>query len=243
MVVGYFCSAGCTETGGMAQFLKQINPELKWQRCFPAVDKPNLKQGRMRATPIRAASGISGENLINRMLRIISEPFFELDQRYDLILVIDDLDCRFDNDVEAYENWRLSTFKRVELALERPVLFEILFASPEIETWFISDWDNGFGREYRDIEVRLKREINTLLGACQDCPEDYGGPLFNGSCTYKISAEIQAIIAKLSSSNHIYRYSKRINGPAMLNRLQADKVAKTCTKYFRQVYMRLKNLG
>lgn len=57
----------------------------------------------------------------------------------------------------------------------RPVLFEVLFSSPEIETWFISDWDNGFGREYRDIEVRLKREINVLLGACQDYLEDYGG--------------------------------------------------------------------
>jgi hypothetical protein len=101
MVVGYFCSAGYTETGGIAQFLQQINPELKWKRCFPAVDKANLKQGRMRATPIQAASGTSGESLINRMLRIISEPVFELDQRYDLILVIDDLDCRFDNDVEA----------------------------------------------------------------------------------------------------------------------------------------------
>lgn len=241
MAVGYFCSAGYTETGGMAHFLQQINPELKWKRCFPAVDKPNLKQGRTRATPIRVASGVSGNSLVDRMEKILREPVFELNEHYDLILLIDDLDCRFNHDDEACEKWLFSTFKRVERAMGRHVLFQALFASPEIETWFISDWGNGFGKEYKDIEVILRREINALLGTCQNCPEDYGGQLFNGSCTFKISTEIQTILANLSTANCIYRYSKRINGPAMLNRLQADQVAKTCTKYFRPVYMRLKN--
>ena len=71
------------------------------EALFSSGGQSESETRRMRATPIQAASGTSGESLINRMLRIISEPVFELDQRYDLILVIDDLDCRFDNDVEA----------------------------------------------------------------------------------------------------------------------------------------------
>lgn len=241
-IVGYFCSGGYTETGGMAQFLQRINPELKWKRCFPAVDKPNLKQGRMRATPIGAASGVSGESLVNRMLNILNEPVFEHNDHYDLILLIDDLDCRFNNNTELCSDWMLNTFNRVEQALGRHVQFEALFASPEIETWFIADWANGFGKEYRDIEVLLRREITTLLGACHNSPEDYGGPLFNGSCTIKISAEIQKIITNLSLPNHIYRYSKRENGPAMLNRIDPEQVSSICNRYFRLVYMRLRNL-
>lgn len=242
MLAGYFCSAGYTETGGMKAFLQRINPDITWERCFPAVDKPNLKKGRMKDTPLRKVSGTSGDHLVERMLDIISQPLFEHDQRYDLILLIDDMDCRFNHDNEAYEDWLLNTFNRVEHTLGRHVLFETLFASPEIETWFISDWGNGFGKEYRDIAVKLRREINALLDTYQNCPEDYGGPLHNGSCTFKISTKIQDIFAQLGNTRQVYWYSKRVNGPAMLNRLEAEEVAKNCARYFRPVYMRLKNL-
>ncbi|WP_276663012.1 hypothetical protein [Syntrophomonas wolfei] len=138
MAAGYFCSAGYTETGGMQVFLQQLNSNLKWKRCFPAVDKPNLKKGRTKATPVRSTSGVSGDNLVEQMLKIISEPVFERDEQYELILLIDDLDCRFNDDNQAYDAWLLNTHNRVEVAIGRPLMFLTLFASPEIEAWFLS---------------------------------------------------------------------------------------------------------
>ncbi len=90
---------------------------MNWVLETPSSGYPDLNYGlEFMVGDNQQKFYITDENLrFNSAARIISEPIFELDQRYDLILVIDDLDCRFDKDVEAYEDWRLSTFERVEL--------------------------------------------------------------------------------------------------------------------------------
>lgn len=85
ITVGYFCSGGHTETGGIKYFLEKINPNIRWERCFPTLDKTNKKQGRMASTHIRGHNGITGEKLVEEMLKRLRYSHFERDERYDFL--------------------------------------------------------------------------------------------------------------------------------------------------------------
>ena len=60
----------------------------------------------------------------------------------------------------------------------------------------------------------------------------------NGSCTRKLSTEVQKVLDKLGMEKvgpvdpRTYTYSKAKNGPDMLRRIRPEKVAEVCGRVF-----------
>ena len=241
--VGYFCTGGYTETGSIQGFLERINPNVRFVRCFPMVNKPCLKIGRMSSTPIRSQNGVSGDELINEMKSKLRHPGMG---EFDVILLIDDLDCRFKRaGAPNYQEWRNSVNKELCQLLCREVSFEVMFASPEIEAWFVADWNNTFAKEaqYRAIKDQLRYSIcSSDINEFINNIEEYGGYYHNGSCYNKLSTRIQQIFNGINSQPNYIEYSKRIHGVGMLARLDPSIVAEKCRLYFAPVYRRLVEL-
>ena len=128
--VGYFCTAGYTEQGGIHAFLGKLRPDIEWTRCFPAFEKPGPKLRKGLPMP----SGITGQPLIERMLSTLEKYYQGDDCTFDVVLLIDDADCRVkDPKGELAEQLRgLPDEVRVRTGKD-DLGFVALLASPEIE--------------------------------------------------------------------------------------------------------------
>jgi hypothetical protein len=258
MRVGYFCSGGHTELGArMLQtgereiaaidaFLRKIDSRhLTFERLFPAREKPGPKHkpGRPPASlKDPSAGGITGQGLLDVMQARLTKHYRGTQFDYDAIVVIDDADCRFLKENE-YEQWCSDLHEKIKNWTQREIVFFALIASPEIEAWFLADWDEGFGREYPTIGWKLRRELakEEFLGPSPwNDLEAFGGPYDSsrGSCTRKISDEINKALGQIAidegnvTNPKIYTYSKRENGPDILRRIRPDEVAKACPRFF-----------
>lgn len=227
--VGYFCTAGHTEAGGMQRFLRRIDPDVDWVRCFPAISKPGPKLGRPAP---RHKQGLSGGALVEEMLsRLKTYHQVSSPGALDVVLLIDDADCRFD-DVAAWQAWQEDRTADVAKALgdsNRP--FVALFASPEVEAWFLADWEHGLGAQYGRLpsgDKHLRSRVEDLLGRPIDDVESYGGRRLNGTCEHKLSEKLQNLLLLLGEA-----YSKGTQGQDMLLRIEPAKVAERCDRYFR----------
>lgn len=238
---GYFCSAGHTEAGGMQAFLERIDSSrVTWERCFPAVSKPGPKLGR--PAPRKDHEGLSGTGLVGAMLarlkmrRALAAPG-PLD--LDLVIFIDDADCRFEGQSAALEAWIADRTADVRAASDRPdIPFVALFASPEIEAWFIADWEQGFGREHARLATTdkpLRAQVEALLGGPLSSVEAYGGGFVNGGCASKLSEKMRSLLVRLGSE-----YVKSTDGTAMLRRVRAEKIAEVCVDFFRPEWQKLR---
>lgn len=245
----------------MHEFLKKIAPDVEWQRCFPAVSKPAPKIGRPHAEPQGRHAGATGRRLIDAMLRQLQEHWRGAACHLDFVLLIDDADCRFADagDPTAEQiAWDGMLRQRVREAAGKPELgFYSLLAWPEIEAWLLTDWDNGFAIQYRQVAPSLRQHISAcvLHPHVWEQVEGFGGHLKDGSCEHKLSARIQeAFVDKTGcvcrppfldrvtqqTDGAILAYSKRIDGAAMLKRIDPDRVAQDCPR-FRSVYHRLRS--
>lgn len=238
--VAYFSTSGETEIGGLKAFLYKINSSVEWERSFPAARKPGPKYrpGIALASP----PGITGERLRQEMvdrLRARPEDF----QTSEMILLIDDMDCRFNGDTVAYANWVADCQAEVQAILGRPIQFVALLASPEIEGWFLVDWRNSFGITYQKF-------TNHMLQTCLEYKdyvsgakaiEEYGLPLHNNSCTKKLSNEIVQCLYQLPPDK-VEGYSKKDHGAEMLGRIEPSNIAAHCRIYFADAYRILRAL-
>lgn len=142
----------------------------------------------------------------------------------------------------------------------------ILYASPEIESWFIADWDHGFGYIYNssgfvtDIDApakmffshHLKQYINMyILKEYSNDIENYG---YINQIYYKLSdqiiaavqSDVKEYISALPNTNKTYSqqisssrdlyYSKKLHGDRMLRNLEPPIIANECRHYFFPVY-------
>lgn len=256
--VGYFCSSGHTEAGGIHQFLKNLRPDIEWSRCFPATDKPGPKhrKDQKKVEP----SGTTGATLIDRMIERLKMYHRGSDCEFDHVLLIDDADCRFLDAAGELKNRLDRLSEEIREITGRPALrFIALWASPEVEAWFLADWEEGFGREYRTIAHPLRALLQTqkYLGPVPwSALETYGGPYVAKSacCTKKLSDEvIQQGFSELAKNQFnalpsndgedidrkSFEYSKKVHGPRMLRRVRADKIALVCTQHFKPGYVAL----
>lgn len=245
----------------MHEFLRKIAPDVEWQRCFPAVSKPAPKIGRPHAEPQDRHAGATGRQLVDAMLRQLQEHWRGAACNLDLVLLIDDADCRFAGakDPSAEQTrWDGVLAQRVrEAAGKQELGFYSLLAWPEIEAWLLTDWDNSFATQYRQVAPSLRQHIAAcvLRPHAWEQVEQFGGRLKDGSCEHKLSARIQeAFIDKTGcacrppfldrvnqrTDGTPLAYNKRIDGAAMLKRIQPDRVAQDCPR-FRSVYHRLRN--
>lgn len=256
-VVCYF-TGGWTESGAMSEFLKKINHKFHYQQRCP--NKPKYKRGLACHL-----CGLTGQSLIDYILNDIRNHLDEI-RTSTAIIIEDDLDGRFENRLESFVEYRDSVISRihVELDMDIPILF--FAASPEIESWLISDWDNSFGCTYSRAQggplahpqnnyfnVSFKKYIygNVLLDY-KDNIEDYG---FFEYGYRKLSDEIiqalsigyrEVLALEGPATYHeaiVYNkslyYSKRLHGDRMLRNISPEAVAAKCTKYFRKAFHEL----
>ncbi len=240
--IGYFCTSGYTETGGMEEFLKKLLPTARWERCFPAVIKPAPKLRRERAAtgqvvplaePRRAEAGLTGESLQKKMLGILRTWHVKRSDPYDAYLLIDDADCRFcleedgsrDAVLERWTTWQRGLQKRVQEELGRPVPVVALLASPEVEAWLVADWEQSFQLHYPGMARELQRRVKERIP--QRGLESFGCPQKDGACTQKLSEVLQEEVQHGGA-----RFSKRDDAPYMLMRIRPERVATACSGLF-----------
>ena len=258
--IACFFSGGWTEVGNgaMERFLEKINADYKYVKCFPKTIK--ARNGNIILNP--SSSGITGSTLITKVKEYLIKNK-ELLKNYKAILIEDDLDGRFDNVSLCQAQADMQALKddlRTCVGLpDIPVV--ILYASPEIESWFIADWNNGFeffvnnSRRFQDIDSSIRGKFNhdfrkavnkNLLNNNGIAIEDYA---FATGFYKKMSSEIQNLVNTLSikfttafGKSVAISYSKKEDGKEMLRNIIPSVVSKRCTKYFKMSALELQKL-
>jgi hypothetical protein len=247
--IGYFCSSGYTETGGMEEFLKKLLPNVRWERCFPAVSKPAPKLRRERqaegkpmplAEPRSSEAGLTGDVLQRRMMEILKTWHVRRADPCDAYLLIDDADCRYCAEraevvLQQWNSWQAGLGQQVERELGRKVPVVALLASPEVEGWLVADWERSFQEHYPGLATELRRWLKGQLSGSS--LESFGCPQKDGGCTRKLSEELQEEVRKLGG-----RFSKKDDAPHMLMRVRPDKVATSCPGLFLSGWRALQSL-
>lgn len=183
------------------------------------------------------------------------------------VLIEDDLDGKFheysENQIEEYMNQIVS---KVHEKLQKDIPVFILYASPEAESWFVADWENGFGYLYccsgvvEDVEYgaklffshHLKQYIESnILKEYSDNIEEYGWfeegyVKLSDQIIDAVQTEVKDYIGKIKNRNEDYikqivesrdlYYSKKLHGDRMLRNIKPDVVAGKCRKYFGKTY-------
>ncbi|MBH0329954.1 hypothetical protein ABH14_09070 [Brevibacillus brevis] len=260
--IQYFCTGGETETGGILDFLNKINSNVRWVRAFPALKKgakPKRSTDPSYRPMARTHTGVTGSSLVYEMKQILQlYPHQFKTTHCDGILLIDDADCRFLVQ-GSIDTWYSQVSNDINSILGEEIPFYVLIASPEIEAWFIADWQNSFGLEYDfapGFEHQLKQHLKTRILGSTDWEniELFGGPVKNGACTIKLSNEIintfsdQTFLQPFVKSygeelvRYKLKYSKKTHGAAMLRRIDPQSVNKKCNSFFSSFYRMLTDL-
>ena len=268
--IACFLTCGYTEAGAMQAFLKKINDNYEYRQYLP--NKTIKKKGDSKTISPKI-SGLTGSALLEKVYTIIKNHAVEIAQCSG-ILIEDDLDGKFHNmaasDIELYTN---SIKEKIYSIIENHIPIFILYASPEIESWFIADWDNGFGYIYNssgcvtDIDTpakiffshHLKQYINMyILKEYSNDIENYG--YFN-QIYYKLSdqiieaiqTDVKEYISAMPNTNKLYSeqisssrdlyYSKKLHGDRMLRNLEPSIIANKCRHFFFPVYNMLSDFN
>lgn len=228
MRVGLCATAGHTEVGGLQAFLQALLPGATIQRLLPAVRKPAPKKGISIPVPRSDHSGMTGSWLVHATLQKLQDP---RTGPLDALILADDADCRFDCEAgAAWERWTQQTTDAFRQAQSQLPVF-LLLASPEIEAWFLADFDRGFGhdtflRECFRNGAAARGAVRHRLTPLMRAGEAFGGPRRPDGCTRKLSVEI---VSELDNLPGAFRpYSKRLHGGPMLRRLNPEIIRARC---------------
>lgn len=173
--VACFFTCGHTEAGGMQKFLGKISDGLYFKQYLP--NKTRKRKGQPKNIN-REVSGLSGQKLLDTIYHIVELRKTEI-RLCKAVLIEDDTDGRFhgktDKEREEYCSKSANEIYR-RLGREIPIVF--LWASPEIESWFIGDWENGFGFCYKNrgfmwdlkqpecrqyVEYRFRQDVKRFI--------------------------------------------------------------------------------
>ncbi|MBS6397275.1 MAG: hypothetical protein KH452_09020 [Clostridiales bacterium] len=268
--IACFLTCGYTEAGAMQFFLKKINNEYEYKQYLP--NKTIKKKGDAK-TIGSSISGLTGEALLEKVYSIISRHKEEIGQ-CKAIIIEDDLDGKFHECRESQiEEYKKAIIDKIYDKLEKEIPVFILYASPEVESWFIADWKNGFEYLYCDSGVvndvernaklffshHLKKYIDEeILKEYAENIEEYG--YFNGEYIKLSDQLIDAIqtgvkdyIQAMPKANDVYikqivesrnlYYSKKLHGDRMLRNISPDIIAGKCRKYFGNAYSGIQSVG
>jgi hypothetical protein len=265
--IACFLTCGYTEAGTMQAFLRKINSNFEYRQYLP--NRTIKKKGDPKNID-SSISGLTGDALLKRIYEIVEKHNKEISECAGIIIE-DDLDARFEgwSDTEIHEyNQNIKDTVCQKLGCYIPVF--ILYASPEIESWFVADWENGFKYLYcnsgciDDIDTNarkffahhLKQYVEYfILKEYHDDIEKYG--FFDGKYIKLSEQLIQAIqydvkeyIKNLSGTNSEYMkqidnsrclyYSKKLHGNIMLRNISSENVSNLCVNYFKITYYELK---
>lgn len=264
--IACFLTCGYTEAGTMQAFLKKINSTFEYKQYLP--NRTIKKKGSPKSIS-SSISGLTGDKLLEKVYSIL-EKYKEDISKCAAILIEDDLDDRFFELTEPQINEYIGKIKEKvceKLGCKKEVF--ILYASPEVESWFVADWTNGFQYLFcesgivKDVEKaalmfyvhNLKLWIDKyVLKEYVNDIEKYGR--FNGKYI-KLSDKLIEMIQtdskeKIScikgiNENYVQQiiesryiyYSKKLHGVKMLKNIKPENVANKCTNYFKKTYMAL----
>lgn len=266
--IACFFTGGYTELDAMKDFMCKINDNIQYIQLCPIRERKNKDQIRNRhSEAIRAdQNGLTGEALINYIINFIQSKRFR-EEYYDAILIEDDKDDRFLSiNTDGYgeinqEEWTAYknnvTHKIHQFYPEIPVIF--FYAAPEVEAWFLADFDNSFGtfyksmlnyKENRFFQINFRKYVvnNILTEHYKLCIENYG--YFN-NVYHKLSSQIQESLKKIDFLKNFRErvhyneiiYSKRYHAPEMLRNINPEKVSTRCNQYFSEGFRALKDFG
>lgn len=266
--IACFFTSGYTEAGAMQSFLERINSLCLFFQCFP--NKPRYRKKNNKIELQNLYSGLTGSGLIDKVVEYCGKYPQNLNGCKGIVIE-DDSDNRLDDisldELEQLENKNSEKIHKI-LGKQIPIVY--LYAVPEVEAWFVADWNNGFGwlckseeftgnikyhdREYYEnrVAVMVKKEI---LDICENDIENYTRKFM----TYKkLSEEIARILRedvpreiiesytapkelKESFDNtNRYNYSKIYHGESMLRRIDPNVVNDKCRQFFRRGYLGIK---
>lgn len=174
---------------------------------------------------------------------------------------------------ETIKEYHDAIVAEVHSKLESDIPVFILYASPEVESWFITDWNNGFGYLYgksnriKDMDQKAKSFFlhhlrdyiySEVLKEYSHNIEEYGW-FENGYV--KLSDQIISVIqtnikdyvrtlpqansdcVKQIIESRDLYYSKKLHGDIMLRSIRPDVVAEKCRQYFMGTYNELAYFG
>ncbi len=169
----------------------------------------------------------------------------------DVVVVIDDCDCRFGAPecaeagcVERFAEWLHAWRKRVA-GTAPGVELVVLLAAPEIESWFVLDWRHGLGDSlsrcgWNRFEVaRARKRIGAEFGAET---ERWGVRSSAGACAAKFSVRLDGLLAEVAPTGDTERYHKAEHGPQALAALDASTLSRGAKLYFGPEWRRLRAL-
>ncbi len=230
MVVWLFAGGGQTEVRGLVPFLEK-HFAYTFERKSPIRNKPGIKPSP--GGP-RRGYGHTGQSLARQLKQILANALKY--ETCDLILVIDDLDCR-----DAKEQTRHFLTAIGEISGTDDIEKLVGFAAPEMEAWLIADWDNTIARDvdFRHNHDRLRHWLSTEKQVPFDAPETFStyDPA-RDSCQEKLS---DALIEAARQYNDV-SYSKGIHTPRLLQEVNPEVVRSKCP-LFQQLYTFLSTLA
>lgn len=200
--IACFLTCGYTESGSMQSFLRRINGAFEYRQYLP--NKTRKRKGSPKLIS-RELSGLTGTELLDKTLRIIEQNINEA-QNWGAILYEDDADELYCSETyEEIQSYITYIQHSIRNAVRRDIPVIVLFASPEIESWFIADWSNGFEYLYSDSGVvddieysvakyfchRFRAWIaSTLQANCRDEANIETYNCFSGTEYTKLSTQI-----------------------------------------------------
>lgn len=263
--IACFFTAGYTELNAMKSFMRKINDTVEYIQLCPIGPRKSRRaiQNRHIEQIDKNLNGMTGEKLIQFVVDFIKEKRFE-EESYDALLIEDDKDARFlsieENGMASIDESSWNCFKSevIERIREKrpniPIIF--FYAAPEVEAWFLADWENGFGSVYKNtftaqqndyFSVKFRKYVNDhiLTDRYKNCIEKYG--YFEGKYR-KLSEEIQSELERIDFledympqiEHPLITYSKRIQGEDMLERIEPKVVLHNCTFFFKEGYFALR---
>lgn len=280
--VACFCTVGYTELE-MKPFFEKMNKNISFIQKTPIKPRKRELDIRNRTNNLQN-NGLTGRALIDYVVDHIKSPKYHFfDDQYEAIIIEDDKDDRFitkknhgvfeidfDSKKDAHGNgtsgWietRKTYADEIRNAIKSidtnypdiPIIF--LLAAPEVEAWFLADWDNSFGSIYREtsrlsahqnitFSIRFKQYINDII-LTQQYRNDIETFGYFVDGYRKLSSEIQTALEKedflkdQQPHSPLY-YSKQTHGQKMLRNIDPEIVAQKCCKLFRPAYEEIKAL-
>jgi len=226
VVVWVFAGGGESEVRGLIPFLQRNYTQHQFERKSPVRLKPGPKP------TVQPGYGLTGKGLVAQLTRIL-QAALSTDDRCDLLLVIDDLDCHAPSERRAKLNEAIDGMTKAR-TIERV----IGFAAPEVEAWLIADWEQTIAQDadFRGCHAAMRRWMSTEKQVRFSTPEIFSEYDPNkDACAEKLSD-----ILIEAAEHHCTRsaYSKAIHTPRLLEQLSAQVVSRKCP-LFREIDNRL----
>ncbi|MFM6000488.1 MAG: hypothetical protein ACKPCI_26920 [Dolichospermum sp.] len=229
VVVWVFAGGGEAEVRGLIPFLEKNFPSCQFERKTPARLKPGPKPGKV------TGYGKTGKSLIEQITQELPIALQCDPKKCDLILVFDDLDCR---DVNSQREKFISAISKITECNDIPQY--IAFATPEIESWMIGDWDNTIAKhpDFRSRHEKMRWWLSTQKNISFDDPESFSKyDQDRDCCQDKLSQLIvdSSISLELNFDMQSVRFSKGLHTPLLLLKIVPENLQKKCP-LFRELY-------